>query len=127
MYYKYRDGSVIEDKQDYVHFSCSSQLAQLNDELIMEVSPIIILEGSEVPGAFDIRPNATVPYASTPSILHSLINPIIDNFSYSFEWTPISHTTEALHPQLFWAGNWSDPINQDWLGYIEEKDGTQKD
>ena len=121
MYYQYRDGTVTVEQQDYVFFSCSSQLVKLNDEIIVEVSPIIILEGCEVPGAFEIKPNSTVPSASTVSILHSFINPIINDFSYSFEWTPISHTTEALHPQLLWAGNWSDPVNQDWLGLYRGK------
>lgn len=120
MYYQYTTGHPTE-KYDKIFFSLKSSLLKLNEEAIIEVSPIIILEGKETPGHFNINYNQTIEGVPFHCDIDKYINPIINDFSIGFNWTPLAHTTDYTTPHLCSLGSWTDNNSQDWIGIYRGK------
>lgn len=100
IYYQYRDGTSIIDETDSVYFSYKSNDVNINNDIIMDISPIIILEGIEIPGIFNISPNQSSSITSGKGNVDKFINKIINEFSVGFEWISLSHKLNESNATL---------------------------
>lgn len=122
MYYQYRKGNHIIDFKDNVFFNFYSKTVEIGEDVVIEVSPIITIEGLETPGALDIKPLTTINKNNIHPDYDRLINPIIDNFSVGFEWTPLAHITDYDISYICSLGSWSEDETKDWIEIYREKE-----
>lgn len=121
MYYQYRNGTATSLKSDSVFMSFRSDTLKLGEDVVMEVSPLIVLEGTEVPGSYNIGPLSTKVNTGSIIDVNKFINPLLGDFSIGFNWKPVAHTTHTDTPSLCWFGSWTTNNSQDWLGIYRGK------
>ena len=114
--YKYRDpDNKSTSQKDCIYWTFFSNDMQIGDELVIECSPIIVLKDTQIPIYLSYDKNE---YKNNNYITASpkIINDNINEFSISYEWIPMCHSTDELYPVQLWLGPWSNDSLYDWIG-----------
>ena len=114
--YKNRiESSKNENQADWCYWTFFSDDIKLNEELVIECTSVIVLKDTQIPAGLSFK---SLENKLENKIIASpkIINDNINEFSLSYEWIFLSHTSDYDWPRHLWLSNYpGDTPKTDWI------------